>query len=65
VLLGRGVQQDKILFLSITATPEAIHRLCSAFPAMKLLTSEVDRGLDEAFRIVPGLGEFGDRYFSG
>jgi uridine kinase len=64
VLLNRGVQQDHVLFLSMVAAPEAIHRLCTAFPAMKVLTSEVDRGLDEHCRIVPGIGEFGERYFS-
>lgn len=64
VLLQRGVQQEKILFLSMVAAPEAIHKLCSTFPHMKVLTSEIDRGLDEHYRIVPGIGEFGERYFS-
>jgi uridine kinase len=64
VLLARGVQQDKILFLSMVAAPEAIHKLCGTYPAMKVLTSEIDRGLDENCRIVPGIGEFGERYFS-
>jgi len=31
---------------------------------MKVLTSEIDRGLDDSYRIVPGIGEFGERYFS-
>lgn len=61
VLLDRGVSQDRILFLSMIAAPEAVHRLCTSFPAMKLLTSEVDRGLDDDCRIVPGVGEFGER----
>lgn len=61
VLLDRGVAQDRILFLSMIAAPEAVHRLCTSFPAMKLLTSEVDRGLDDDCRIVPGVGEFGER----
>ena len=64
VLLSRGVAEDKILFLSMVAAPEAIHRLCTTYPAMKVLTSEIDRGLDDACRIVPGIGEFGERYFS-
>ena len=64
VLLDRGVQQEKILFLSLVAAPEAIHKLCGTFPHLKMLTSEIDRGLDEHYRIVPGIGEFGERYFS-
>jgi uridine kinase len=64
VLIDRGVLEDKILFLSMVAAPEAIHRLCTTFPLMKVLTSEIDRGLDDNFRILPGIGEFGERYFS-
>ena len=30
---------------------------------MKIITSEVDAGLNELNRVVPGVGEFGDRYF--
>lgn len=64
VLKARGVSEDQILFLSMVAAPEAIHRLCGTYPNMKVLTSEVDRGLDDNYRIVPGVGEFGERYFS-
>ena len=27
------------------------------------MTSEIDSGLNEDYRVVPGMGEFGDRYF--
>ena len=27
------------------------------------MTSEIDAGLNEVYRVVPGMGEFGDRYF--
>jgi uridine kinase len=40
VLLGRGVRQDKILFLCIIAAPEGISRLCSRFPAIKVRGQE-------------------------
>lgn len=30
---------------------------------MKIVTSEIDIGLNEDFRVIPGMGEFGDRYF--
>ncbi|KAL6769659.1 hypothetical protein ACKKBG_A31880 [Auxenochlorella protothecoides x Auxenochlorella symbiontica] len=62
VLLNKGVQEDHILFLSLIAAPEAVHRVCRAFPKLKLITSEIDEGL-EAYRVIPGVGEFGDRYF--
>jgi len=63
VLLARGVPEDKIFFLCIIAAPEGISRLCSRYPQMKVITSEIDERVDEHFSVVPGCGEFGDRYF--
>jgi uridine kinase len=63
VLLKRGVDQGKILFLTLIAAPEGVHRLCREFPRMRVLTSEIDERIDGNWRVVPGVGEFGDRYF--
>lgn len=63
VLLEKGVAEGKILFLTLVAAPEGIHNLCRRFPAMKVLTSEIDERCDANYRVVPGVGEFGDRYF--
>ena len=30
---------------------------------MKVITSEVDAGLSDDNKVLPGVGEFGDRYF--
>jgi uridine kinase len=30
---------------------------------MKVVTSEVDAGLSDENKVLPGVGEFGDRYF--
>ncbi|RRT48288.1 hypothetical protein BHE74_00045208 [Ensete ventricosum] len=43
--------------------PEGIHCVCKRFPSVKIITSEIDVALNEDFRVIPGLGEFGDRYF--
>lgn len=48
--------------MSIQA-PEGIHAVCKRFPLLKVVTSEIDAGLNEVYRVVPGMGEFGDRYF--
>jgi uridine kinase len=63
VLLEKGVCENKILFLTLIAAPEGIHALCRRFPGMKVITSEIDERIDQYFRVVPGVGEFGDRYF--
>ena len=37
--------------------------VCKKHPKVKIVTSEIDLGLNPEFRVVPGMGEFGDRYF--
>ena len=65
VLLSRGVDEGRILMLTLIAAPEGIHRVCRAFPRVRLITTEIDEGLDPVTgRVTPGVGEFGDRYFS-
>lgn len=55
VLLGKGVEEGKILFLSLIAAPEGIHKICGAYPRVKVITSEIDAGIDEmTFQVVPG-----------
>lgn len=63
VILEKGVEEGKILFLSLIAAPEGIHRVCRAYPRVKLIVSEIDEGIGENFQVLPGIGEFGDRYF--
>jgi uridine kinase len=62
-LLRLGVREDRIMFVTVIAASQGIHTLASKYPHMKIITSEVDAGLNEANRVVPGVGEFGDRYF--
>lgn len=63
-MLDKGVQEGKILFLSIVAAPEGIHKVCQRYPRVKVVTSEIDRGVREVDSVVvPGIGEFGDRFF--
>ncbi|GAB4817832.1 hypothetical protein N2152v2_004878 [Parachlorella kessleri] len=57
VLLDKGVDEGKILFLSLIAAPEGIHRVCRDFPKVKVITSEIDEYVDMNFRVVPGEAE--------
>lgn len=54
---------QRILKILTPQAPEGIHCVCKRFPAVKIVTSEIDVGLNEEYRVIPGLGEFGDRYF--
>lgn len=58
-LIEHGVQEERIIFLNLLAAPEGIHSLTQTYPKVKIVTAEVDSGLDENKFIVPGLGDFG------
>jgi len=65
VLLNKGVQESKILFLTLIAAPEGLHNICTRFPKLTVVTSEIDEGVGPGYEVVPGCGGFGDRYYSG
>ncbi|KAK7294323.1 hypothetical protein RJT34_17212 [Clitoria ternatea] len=43
--------------------PQGIHVVCKRFPRIKIMTFEIEIGLNEDFWVIPGMGKFGDRYF--
>ncbi|CAA7407160.1 unnamed protein product [Spirodela intermedia] len=63
LLISKGVQEAKIIFLNLISAPQGVHAVCKRFPRIKIVTSEIESGLNEEFRVFPGMGEFGDRYF--
>ena len=54
MLLEKGVCESKILFLSLIAAPEGIHKICHTFPRVKVITSEIDGGIGEDYQVIPG-----------
>ncbi|CAN1321684.1 Uridine/cytidine kinase UKL1, chloroplastic [Linum perenne] len=63
LLVQKGVPESHIIFLNLISAPEGIHCVCKRFPSLKIVTSEIDISINDEFRVIPGLGEFGDRYF--
>ncbi|KAL2951376.1 hypothetical protein AAZX31_19G045800 [Glycine max] len=64
LLLNKGVSESNIIFLNLVASPQGINAVCERFPMIKLVTSEIDASLNEKSHVIPGLGQFGDRYFA-
>ncbi len=62
-LKERGVEENKIIFIAMVSAPEGIKAILDVFPNIRIITAEVDQGLNERAYIVPGLGDFGDIYF--
>jgi len=52
-----------ICAVCIVAAPEGIKLLREKYPDLHIYTAAVDSHLNELKYIVPGLGDFGDRYF--
>ena len=53
-----------ITIVSIVSAPEGIKRVQKHHPDVTIFTAAIDDHLNDRKFIVPGLGDFGDRYFS-
>uniref|UniRef100_A0A4W5KKR2 uridine/cytidine kinase n=1 Tax=Hucho hucho TaxID=62062 RepID=A0A4W5KKR2_9TELE len=63
VLLDHDVQEDKILLVSLLMAEMGVHSVAYAFPQVQIITTAVDKKVNDLFHIIPGIGNFGDRYF--
>ena len=63
MLVDAGVPPENIMFLNVVSVPEGLTALAKAFPQVKVVTAAVDTCLNKEKYIVPGLGDFGDRYY--
>eukprot|EP00922_Rhytidocystis_sp_ex-Travisia-forbesii_P004883 GHVS01007153.1.p1 GENE.GHVS01007153.1~~GHVS01007153.1.p1 ORF type:complete len:219 (+),score=17.91 GHVS01007153.1:408-1064(+) len=63
LLVQEGVKEEAIIFVNLVAAPEGIDRLYKNYPKIRVVTAAIDDHLDERAYVVPGIGDFGDRYF--
>nr|XP_046228697.1 uridine-cytidine kinase-like 1 isoform X2 [Scatophagus argus] len=63
VLLDHDVAEDKIFLLSLLMAEMGVHSVAYAFPRVRIITTAVDKEVNDQFHIIPGIGNFGDRYF--
>ncbi|XP_067097320.1 uridine-cytidine kinase-like 1 isoform X4 [Osmerus mordax] len=57
------VQEEKIFLLSLLMAEMGVHSVAYAFPRVRIITTAVDKKVNDQFHIIPGIGNFGDRYF--
>lgn len=62
-LLKAGAKEENITFVNLLSCDEGIRNFHAAYPNIKIVTAEIDPELNEDKYIIPGLGDFGDRYF--
>ena len=63
VLLGTGVPEENIVFVTLLAAPQGIATVHDRCPGVRIVTSAIEDGLTEDAYMTPGIGDFGDRYF--
>lgn len=54
------MQEDRIFLLSLLMAEMGVHSVAYAFPRVHIITTAVDKRVNEEFHIIPGIGE-GDR----
>jgi len=63
ILKDHNIKEENIIFINLVAAPEGVKRMQESFPSIKIITAALDDSLNEKAYILPGLGDFGDRYF--
>jgi len=63
VLLGKGVPEEHIVFVNLLSAPEGITAVRERYPDVRMVTSSIEERLNENAYMLPGIGDFGDRYF--
>ena len=63
VLLDHDVQEENIMLCSLLMAEAGVNTIAYAFPKVKIVTTSVDRELNNKFYILPGIGNFGNRFF--
>ncbi|MFB4271550.1 uracil phosphoribosyltransferase [Nonomuraea sp. GTA35] len=63
VLLKAGVREEHIVLIDFIAAPEGIRAVREAHPHVKIVASSIEERLNDHAFMVPGIGDFGDRYF--
>lgn len=62
-LIKRGADVKLMRVIGIVAAPPALKLLSERYPGLRVFVAMIDENLDDKGRIVPGLGDAGDRAF--
>lgn len=58
-----GVKENKMIFVGVIAAPEGMAEIRKEAPQVRYIIAHMDDKLNTQKFILPGLGDFGDRYF--
>lgn len=57
VLQDHDVPEERIFLLSLLMAEMGVHSVAYAFPRVRIITTAVDKRINEEFHIIPGIGE--------
>lgn len=63
VLLEAGVREEHIIMVNFLSSPEGLRRFAKERPRVRIVTSAIEDRLNEHAFMIPGVGDFGDRFF--
>ncbi|CAH8613254.1 unnamed protein product [Heterobilharzia americana] len=63
ILVEHDVPEERIILISLIMASQGVHSVAYTYPKAHIVTTAVDPGLNESYHIIPGVGNFGDRYF--
>lgn len=63
IILAAGAEEKNILFATVIAAVEGIEAVKKVYPKVRILPIAIDKKLNSKKYIVPGLGDFGDKFF--
>ena len=62
ILIAGGAKEEKIIYVGVVSAPEGLANLKKYFPKVLAIIAAHDKKLNKQKYILPGLGDFGDRY---
>lgn len=63
ILINDGIKEENIIFVAIICFKDGIDLIQKKYPKIKIIYVAKDDELNDAKFIIPGLGDFGDRFF--
>ncbi len=64
ILKKAGAEEKEIVLISILASQQGLNLFKKTYPSIRTQIVHIDPKLNSKKMIVPGLGDFGDRYFA-
>ncbi|KAF1743743.1 hypothetical protein MXB_3977 [Myxobolus squamalis] len=63
ILIDHDVNEENVIMISLLLTPTGIQSILNAFPKVQIVSAAVDNKINSDYHIIPGFGNFGQRYY--